>query len=152
LEKKKIFGSKMKLSLIEVKELPDKVKLLYSIAKADNKRPYYKTYNIKRVINELALYDRYFAIVDENNVYYGGFICNKGEPHLTVNKKIRGKWGHLLKKHVNIILKDYGEYKFFVEKKNRDMDNMLKHFKKRYDMKKIKDTKQFEFYKIKRVV
>jgi hypothetical protein len=142
----------MKLSLIEVKELPDKVKLLYSIAKADNKHPFYKTYNIKRAISALEIYDRYFAIVDENNVYYGGFICDKNEPHINVNKKVRGKWGHLLKKFINTMLKEHKEIKFYVEKKNRDMDNMLKHFKKRYNMKKIKDTKQFEFYKIERVV
>tara|TARA_R100000458_G_C8209439_1_gene197406 strand:- start:311 stop:739 length:429 start_codon:yes stop_codon:yes gene_type:complete len=141
----------MKLSLLEVKELPDKVKLLYSIAKADNKHPYYKTYNIKRAINELEIYDRYFAIVDENNVYYGGFICNKNEPHINVNKKVRGKWGHLVKKFIKLLFKDYKEIKVFRQKKNRDLDSLYKHLEKRYGMKKIKDTKQFEFYTIERI-
>jgi hypothetical protein len=140
----------MKLSLIEVKELPDKVKLLYSIAKADKKRPYYKTYNIKRAINELETYDRYFAIVNENNVYYGGFICNKNEPHINVNKKIRGKWGHLLKKFITTILKEHKEIKFFVEKKNRDMDSMIKHINKRYKLKKTREGTNLMFYIIER--
>ena len=149
----------MKLSLIELKDPGEKALLLYTIAKDNKEREYWANYNPDQLVKDLEKHDKYLSVVDENNRCYGGFICEKSWFHVYISNKARGKWGFLLKKVITPILDKYKEVNIHISKDNNYVGNtklhnnsLYKHLKKRYGMKKSKETNNKVYYKIERIV